>query len=123
MSTPLEILSKRAEDGEASIDELVRAFLESVVVLPSATDPTKEQIQPVYVEVDGVTHELVCDSLATVASSTNLARYAASMTGADIVQGTSPDVAILMRTATGGFSLDVALLNEIRARREGGNLE
>lgn len=68
------------------------------------------------VEVDGVSHMLVCDSLVAVRVATDLAKYAVSMKGMDVVRGVASGHALLVRTPTTGFAIDEALLNEIRSR-------
>lgn len=119
-STPLDALAIRAESGgKAEHDALIDAFLDAVVVVPSGTNPGKDPLKPVMVDVAGVSHMLVCDSMATVGKATDLASYVVSMRGADVVRGTAPGFAVLVRTTSTGFALDEALLNEIRTRREG----
>ena len=68
------------------------------------------------IEIDGVSHMLVCDSLVAVQAATDLAKYAVSMKGIDVVRGVTPGHALLVRTPTTGFAIDEALLNEIRSR-------
>lgn len=68
------------------------------------------------VDIDGVAHMLVCDSLATVSAATDLASFVVSLRGEDVVRGTAPGFAVLVRTTSTGFVLDEALLSEIRAR-------
>jgi hypothetical protein len=117
-TTLLDVLALKAADGGRSEhDVLINAFLEAVVALPSGTEPGKGPVEPVIVEIDGVSHMLVCDSLATVGQVTDLACYAVSMRGADVVRGTGPGYAILVRTSSSGFGIDGELLDEIRSRR------
>ena len=117
-TTLLDALALKAADGEKrDHDALINAFLDAVVVLPSGTEPGKGPVEPVIVEIDGVSHMLVCDSLATVGQVTDLASYAVSMRGADVVRGTAPGYAVLVRTSSTGFGIDVELLDEIRSRR------
>lgn len=118
-STPLDVLAlTAARGGQPEHDALINAFLDAVVVVPSGADPSRGPLEPVLIDVDGVSHMLVCDSLATVAKVTDLASYAASMRGIDVVRGTVPGYAVLVRTTSSGFALDEALLDEIRARRQ-----
>lgn len=118
-SMPLDVLALRAESGgQIEHDNLINAFLDAVVVVPSGTNPGKDPLEPVMIDIDHVSHMLVCDSLATANNATDLAPYGVSMRGSDVVRGTSPGFAILVRTTSTGFAIDEALLNEIRGRRE-----
>ena len=110
------LAAKAAAGGQAEHDALINGFLETVVVVPSGSDPAKGPLQPVLVDVDGVSHMLVCDSLVAVRVATDLAQYAVSMKGIDVVRGVAPGHALLVRTPTTGFAIDEALLNEIRSR-------
>lgn len=117
-STPLDVLAAAAaRGGKQEHDALINAFLDAVVVVPSGADPSKSPLEPVLVEIDGVSHMLVCDSLGTARKATDLASYAVSMRGSDVVRGTVAGFAVLVRTTSSGFALDEALLDEIRGRR------
>lgn len=105
-----------AQSGSATMDQLIATFLETTVVVPSATDPTTTPIQPVLVDVNGVKHVAVFDSLESAARVTNLASFAASMRGRDIARATRPELGILVSTASSGFDLSTALLSEIREK-------
>ncbi|MFP7835057.1 hypothetical protein [Marisediminicola sp. LYQ134] len=116
-SSPVELLALKAQTGgQPEHDALISAFLDAVAVVPSGSDPAKGAFEPVLVEIDGVTHMLVCDSLAAVRGATNLAPFAVSMRGIDVVRGVTPGNALLVRTPRTGFAIDEDLLNEIRSR-------
>lgn len=110
------LAAKAAAGGQAEHDALINGFLETVVVVPSGSDPAKGPLEPVLIEIDGVSHMLVCDSLVAVQAATDLAKYAVSMKGIDVVRGVTSGHALLVRTPTTGFAIDEALLNEIRSR-------
>lgn len=113
----IETLALKAEHGgHADHDALINAFLEAVVVVPSGTDPGKGAFEPVLVDIDGTSHMLVGDSLRAAMETSDLARFAVSMRGKDVVRGLTPGHALLVRTPRTGFAIDEALLDEIRAR-------
>lgn len=105
-----------AAGGQPEHDVLIRTFLDEVVVIPSVTDPTASAVKPVLVDIDGVPHMVVGDSLEALKDTNTLASYALSMRGNDVARGVTPGHALLVRTRLGGFAIDEALLDEIRAR-------
>jgi hypothetical protein len=116
-SSTVEALALRAQSGgQPENDALINAFLDAVVVVPSGSDPGKGSFEPVMVDIDGISHMLVCDSLAAAGEAKDLAPFAVSMRGIDVVRGVTPGHAVLLRTPKTGFAIDEALLNEIRAR-------
>jgi hypothetical protein len=113
----LDRLATRAQSGGRNDqDALIEAFLAAVIVVPLASDPTTGPFEPVMTDIDGVPHMLVCDSLAATHEVQDLARFATSMRGLDVVRGLQPGYAILVRTPSTRFALDEALLGEARAR-------
>ncbi|WP_435749088.1 hypothetical protein [Microbacterium sp. PMB16] len=113
----IEALALTAQSGgQPANDALINAFLDAVVVVPSGSDPGKGSFEPVMIDIEGVSHMLVCDSLAAAREATDLAPFAVSMRGSDVVRGVTPGHAILVRTPKTGFAIDEALLDEIRAR-------
>ncbi len=115
-SSTIEVLALRAQSGgQAAIDALINAFLDAVVVVPSGSDPSKGAFEPVMIDIDGVSHMLVGDSLAAAREVTGLAPFAVSMRGMDVVRGVTPGHAVLLRTPKTGFAIDENLLDEIRA--------
>lgn len=116
-SSKIEVLAlKAASGGQPEHDALINAFLDAVVVVPSGSDPGKGPFEPVLVEIEGVVHMLVCDSLTAARDAADLAPFAVSMRGIDVVRGVTPGHALLVRTPTTGFAIDEALLDEIRSR-------
>jgi hypothetical protein len=111
-----ELALRAARGGQAEHDALIDAFLEDVVVVPSGTDPGRAAFEPVIVDIEGTPHMLVGDSLRAALESSELAQYAVSMRGSDVVRGLTPGHAILVRTPRSGFAIDESLLDEIRAR-------
>ncbi|MFB7892975.1 hypothetical protein ACFC1I_12310 [Microbacterium sp. NPDC056044] len=116
----LDRTATATQAGRATVDELVAAFLDAPVVLPSATDPMTSPTQPVLVTIDGIQHVVIFDSLATAGQVSHLARYAASMRGRDALRGVRPGLGVLVRTAHSGFDLSPQLLDEIRAKQTSG---
>lgn len=116
-SSQIEVLAlKAASGGQAEHDALINAFVEAVVVVPSASDPSKSAFEPVLVNIEDTPHMLVCDSLAAASDASNLAAYVVSMRGIDVVRGLTPGHALFVKTPKTGFAIDEALLNEIRTR-------
>lgn len=113
----IEVLAlKAANGGQAEHDALINAFVEAIIVVPSASDPTKGVFEPVLVNIEDTPHMLVCDSLAAARDASNLAAHVVSLRGIDVVRGVTPGHALFVKTPKTGFAIDEALLNEIRKR-------
>ncbi len=113
----LDRLAVRAQSGEQDAqDALIEAFVAAIVVVPLATDPTSGPFNPVLTDVDGVPHMLVCDSLAATRDVQDLATFATSMRGLDVITGLQPGYAVMVRTPSTAFAIDERLLGEVRAR-------
>lgn len=115
--TELETLIANAAGGtQSEQDALINGFLNATVFVPTATEPSEGQLVPILADVDGVPHLLVCDSLDSVTSATDLAKRVASVRGIDAVRGTPEGHAILVKTAKNGFGIPEPLIREIRRR-------
>ena len=116
-STRIQVLAlEAARGGQPERDALINAFLDAVVVVPSGSDPTRGSFEPVLIDIDGTSHMLVYDTLAAARGTASVAPFAASMRGVDVARGVTPGHAVLVRMQTGGFAIDEALLEDIRAR-------
>ena len=111
----IEVLAlSAASGGQTELDALINAFVAAVVVVPSASDPSKGAFEPVLVNIEGTPHMLVCDSLTAARATSNLAAYVASMRGIDVVRGVAPGHALFVQTPKNGFAIDEGTLNKIR---------
>jgi hypothetical protein len=113
---PLEAVVDEVQRGQKSIGDLVEAFLEATVVVPSGADPSRSAVQPVLVDVDGVQHVAVFASLPAATQTAKLAPFAVSMRGRDVVRAVQQGAGILVGTVSSGFDLSPALLSEVRQR-------
>lgn len=116
MPTPIENAAEVAADGgQPEHDALIRTFLVETVAVPSATDPSTAPLEPVMVDIDEVSHMVVGDSLDALQDIAELASFAVTMSGRDVVRGLGAGHAVLVRMAGGGgFALDAELVEELR---------
>lgn len=110
-------LARQAEAGEVTHIDLVEAFLETTIYVPSAEDPEKGPIQPVLSKVEGVEYHVVASSVDALQKTIEVAEYAVPMDGRVLVNGMNPEIGLLVNHAQGAFAMPKAMLDDIRAQR------
>lgn len=116
MLTPIEAAADAAASGgQPEHDALIHTFLDATVAVPSATDPSSAPLEPVIIDIDEMSHMVVGDSLEALQDIAELASFAVTMSGRDVVRGLGTGHAVLVRMAGGGgFALDAELVEELR---------
>ena len=108
-------LAARAEAGEISHIELIEAFLETEIYVPSMSDPEAGAIDPVISRIDEVDYLVVGATVDALEETIDVARYGVPMDGRVLVTGMDPELGILVNLGGGGaFALPKAMLDDLR---------
>ncbi len=108
-------LAARAEAGEISHIELIEAFLETEIYVPSMSDPEAGAIDPVISRIDEVDYLVVGATVDALEETIDVARYGVPMDGRVLVNGMDPELGILVNLGGGGaFALPKAMLDDLR---------
>ncbi|WP_460774279.1 SseB family protein [Microbacterium sp. GXF7504] len=111
----LTALAARAEAGEISHIELIDAFLETEIYVPSISDPEAGAIDPVISRVDEVDYLVIGATVDALEETIDVARYGVPMDGRVLVAGMDPELGILVNLGGGGaFAMPKAMLDDIR---------
>ena len=103
--TSLDELAIQAQAGEITMQQLVEAFLDTVVMLPSAADPMTEGVKPVLVKIEDLPHLVVATGEEGLKRTLSLSTHAITISGRDVFAGLQPGSGVLVNTAETGFSL------------------
>ena len=109
-------LASRAEAGEATHVELVDAFLDATVYVPSVTDPEGGTIDPVITRVDEVDYMVVASTTGALEHTGDVARFGVPMNGRSVITGMNPELALMINLSFGAFAMPKAMLDDIRSR-------
>lgn len=107
-------LALRAERGEVTHIDLIEAFLDTTIYVPSVTDPEAGEINPVMSNVEGVEYMVIASTVAALDRTSDVALYGVPMDGRVCVQGIDPAFSLLINTNTGAFAMPKAMLDDIR---------
>jgi len=111
----LTALAARAEAGEVSHIDLIEAFLETTIYVPSISDPEAGAIDPVISRIDEVDYLVAGATVDALEETIDVARYGVPMDGRVLVTGMDPELGILVNL--GGdraFAMPKAMLDDIR---------
>ena len=105
------------------MQQLVEAFLTTVVIVPSGKDLSSapDSFAPVLVPIDSEQYVVVFGSPEGAATVAHLAPYAVTMLGSDLVARTRSGLGILASIHESGFNLSPQLLDAIRRTNETSN--
>lgn len=103
--TNLDSLAKQAEAGDITTQQLIEAFLDTVVMLPSSTDPTTTPLRPVLVNIEDIPHLVVATGEEGLRRTLSLSTHAVTITGRDVLAGLQPGSGVLVNTSDSGFSI------------------
>ena len=108
-------LAARAEAGEISHIELIEAFLETEIYVPSMSDPEAGAIDPVISRIDEVDYLVIGATVDALEETIDVARYGVPMDGRVLVTGMDPELGILVNLGGGGaFALPKSMLDDLR---------
>lgn len=111
----LSTLAARAEAGEISRLDLIAAFLEAEIYVPSMSDPDVGAIDPVISRIDEVDYLVVGATVDALEETIDVAQYGVPMDGRVLVAGMDPELGILVNLGGGGaFALPKAMLDDLR---------
>lgn len=113
MTSSLDELARLAQNGEATLQQLVEAFLETVVLIPSGSDPAQEGVQPVLVNVEDLPYLVVATGEAGLKHTQGIATFAVSLLGRDVLAGVQPGNGVVVNTEDSGFSLHPDMVREL----------
>lgn len=111
----LEQVVEKVKSGELTIDYLVDSFLQSTIAVPSSSDPTEGGISPVLTDIEGAPYMVVASSAPALNSVSDVASFAVTLTGAQVLSGVDERFGILLHTQSDAVSLSPELLGEVRA--------
>ena len=111
----LSALAARAEAGEISHLDLIEAFLNATIYVPSISDPEAGAIDPVISKIDEVDYLVAAATVDALDETIDIARYAVPMDGRVLVQGMDPDLAVLVNLGGGAFAIPKAMLDDLRS--------
>lgn len=114
--TEFENLIVRARAGGVSRGDLMLAFLETTVVVPSGSDFAggRGALQPVQLERRGVTWMAVYTSLEGAKQVGHLAPYAVTLPGSTIIAGLQPGSGLVVNPDGVGFEVEPSLVAAIQ---------
>jgi SseB protein N-terminal domain len=114
--TEFETLIARARAGEVSRADLILAFLDTMVVVPSGSDfdGGRGTLQPVQVERAGVTWMAVYTSLDGAKQVGHIAPYAVTLPGSTVIAGLAPGTGLVINPDGMGFELEPSLVAAIQ---------
>ena len=115
-SPDLTTLAARAEAGEISHLDLIHAFLDTTIYVPSRSDPEQGPIDPVITTVDDVDYLVIAASVDALQNTIDVATYAVPMDGRVLVRGMKPDLGIFVHLDTGAFAMPRAMIDDLRAQ-------
>jgi len=117
---PLAESHQLAKSGKLSEDLLLKAFLQSTVLVPSKKNPKKGELLPATTEIDGVTYVLAFDGYASAKESLGKElrkSFLPSVYGDKFALIVAEGFGIAVGTKAGGlFTISPELLSEYRAK-------
>lgn len=111
--TSLDELATQAQAGTITMQELVTAFLDTMVMMPSATDPQTVGVEPVLAKIEDIPHLVVATGEEGLKRTLSLSTHAFTITGRDVIAGLQPGSGLLVNTADSGFSLHPQMIEAI----------
>lgn len=118
LPTPFELLAREAAAGTIGLQRLVEGFLESQVIMPSATNPA-ETVTPVLTNAQGAECLVVASSQAGLNRTNDIATFAFAVQGKHVVEGLDPRFGIVVNTIDGSFAIPADTLRIVRERAAG----
>lgn len=115
----LERLAREAAAGAIGLNELVAGFLDAKVIMPSATNPT-EAVTPVLTDAQGTECIVVAASEEGLDRTKDMATFAFTLRGRDVVAGLAPQFGIVVNTVDGAFAIPSDTLATMRERANAG---
>jgi hypothetical protein len=114
--TEFEALIARARAGEISRADLMLAFLDTMIVVPSGSDfkGGRGTLQPVQVERAGVTWMAVYTSLEGAKQVGHVAPYAVTLPGSTVLAGLTPGSGLVVNPDGMGFEVEPSLVAAIQ---------
>lgn len=116
-ANPLEATALGVQAGTATVTELVDAFLAAQVLVPSATDPAKEGVTPILVDVGPQQHMVVATSRVALEPSQHVAQFAVAVTGTQVIEGLIAGAGVMVQTPDKAFNFAPEVVAEIRVRK------
>lgn len=111
----LETAVDALRTGHGTILQVLRELVRSPLAVPTTKDPATEQFSPVLTDVEGVPHMVVATRPALLTRTSELAHFAVSMTGRQIVQGVQPGNGLMVQIPQGAFQVTAQDLEHARA--------
>jgi len=111
----LATLAARAEAGEISHHELIEAFLDTTIYVPSMSDPEAGPIDPVISKIEDVDYLVISSTVEALEDTIDVAQFAVPMDGRVLVVGMNPDLALLVNLGGGAFAMPKGILDDLRA--------
>ena len=111
-----EALINQARAGRLSRGDLMLAFLDASIVVPSGSNIAGGQghLQPVQVERSGVTWMVVFTSLEGAKAVSHIAPYAVTLQGSTIIAGLTSGSGLVVNPDGVGFEVEPSLVSAIQ---------
>lgn len=116
-ANPLEAAALGVQAGTATVVELVEVFLSAQVLVPSATDPAKEGVTPILVDVGPQRHMVVASSTTALDPTKHVAQFAVAVTGMQVIEGLIAGAGVMVQTPDKAFNFAPEVVAEIRVRK------
>lgn len=112
--TSIEALAKQVSDGSATRQQLVEVFLDTDLMMPSATNPQEKGVSPVLTNIEEIPHIVVATGEDGIKATQHIATWAIQLTGREVIARMATDHGVLINTAEGGIALHPDILAAVR---------
>lgn len=108
--TSLDELTRQAQAGTVTTKQLIEAFLDTMVMMPSASDPQTVGLKPVLVRIEDIPHVVVATGDKGLERTRSLSTHAMTILGRNVLAGAQPGSGILVNTEDSGFTIHPEVL-------------
>lgn len=105
---------REARAGRVAAHAPIQHLLDTVVVVPSSSNPVEDGFRPLIVAADGTSYAVVVTDAAQAARFSEHAQFAATLLGADVVRGLADGIGVVLNPDGDGFLISPELAASIR---------